>query len=348
MDKKIHGAGTEASAVGSSDSASTLREQRLVRFPSGNGFGKECTRASPSGQVQEAANLGTAMQNAAAFNASMLQQRESSTGGYRSADTVLSGWAGNNGGPVRFFSGEWPHGYNLEWDGKHHPVQPASQGVASFAPGVPVLTSYNNTTAAPTPISSWSPTSAPWVTTTPWASNMGHVPNPHETRVAQQPLAVQSTLGKRQGLSFGGNSPAKTLRTDMEVSKNSNLRSSWPMLQGRNQSTAEVHTSSSVKQELFHPKLEPSSAGCEPKLTFMSRLFHNAAAAPGPVPFPVTIWSTGAQFSLALSASSVSSRESGTSWIKGTGAEVHFRLWLPRFVATSCTDKRCTFCLLKY
>jgi len=238
------------SAVGSSDTASTLRGQRLVRLPSGNGFDKDCSRSTLSEQVQDAANLQ--------INASMLQQRESTS------DTV-SGWAGKNGGPVRFFNGDWPHGYNVDWDGKHpHSV---AQGFA------PVLTSYSTSTAGPTPTtSSWSPACV----ATPW---MGI---PQWTGVPPQP--PQSTLGKRQGDRVEDTSPAKTLRRDAQPG--TNLRSGWPMLQGRSPFTA-VPTGGTLKQLVQHPKLEPSSAASEPKNTFISRWF-NSAAVHRSVPFPVT------------------------------------------------------------
>lgn len=231
------------SAVGSSDTASTPRGQRLVCLPAGIGVDKDCSRSPRSEQVQDA---------------SMLQQQREPT-----SDTV-SEWAGNTGGPSVQFTGEWPHGYNLDWGGKH--AHPVSQGFA------PVLTSFNTSTAGPTPATStWTPA---------WAW-MG---NPQWTGTPQQPLPA--TLGKRQGGRVEGLPPAKTLCTDVEL--NSNLRSRWPMLQGRTPSSTEVRSNSTLKQLFQNPKLEPSSVGCEPKDTFMSRLFMNASAV-RPVPAPLTI-----------------------------------------------------------
>jgi hypothetical protein len=233
----------ELSAVGSSDTASTLRGQRRVCLPAGIGVDKDCSRSPRSEQVQDASLLK--------------QQREATS------DTV-SEWAVKTGGPSgRFFNGEWPHGYNLDWDGKH--AHPVSQGFA------PVLTSYSTSTAGPTPAAStWTPA---------WAW-MG---NPQWTGAPQQPPSA--TLGKRQGGRVEGVPPAKTLRTDVEPSLSFSSR--WPMLQGRTPST-EVRSNSTLKQLFQNPELEPSNVGCEPKDTFMSRLFMNASAA-RPVPSPLTI-----------------------------------------------------------
>lgn len=238
----LYDAGAEVSGGGSSDSASMPRVgQRLVRFASGNGvLDKDCSRSSRSEPMQDAP-----------YNAC---PRESS-------DTVVSGRMGNNNGgqPMGIFNGEWPHGYNLDWDGKHQ------HAVVSL--GVTVLTGYNNTSAGP------SATRSPAWVSTPWTSNVSHP----QVRTG----IPQSTLGKRQGDRLEACSPAKRLRAaDVEP------KSKWPMLQGR--TTPSPTESGTLKQLFQHPKLEPSGASSELKDTFMSRLFNNAAA-PRPVPFPVTI-----------------------------------------------------------
>lgn len=190
--------------MGSSDTAST---RRLLRLPSGNGgLDLECSRSSRSEHMLDsAAHLRVAPHN--------VSLRES----------LESGWAGssnNNGGqpPVRFFNGEWPNGYPVDWDRKHHqhPV------------GAPVLTNFSNASSVPTP--------APWMSSTSWASTAG------------QPWAQQSVVGKRQGERLEDSLPAKTLRAGVEP------RSKWPMLQGKSSSSpAPVEM-----MQLLQPKLQPS------------------------------------------------------------------------------------------
>lgn len=269
-------AGLEASAVGSSDSASTLG-QRLQRLPSGNGFEKDCSRSSLSGLMQDAPNLSSTQTVSAA---PMSQQREPSVM-YRAvaSSDLASSWVGNDG-PMRAFNGDYPNGYHLDWEGKQHPV-PSSQGGAPFSP----LRNYISGPTPP-PASTWNPAPA-----AQWASNVEYMSHPSgwlggqstAPRVSspghQHPVALHTALGKRGVSDNGrhdGSQAAKTLRTE-EYSRS--LKSSWPML-GRMPS----EVNATVK--LFQPKLELGGA-CEQKDSFMGRLFINSTAA-RPVPFPVT------------------------------------------------------------
>lgn len=163
--------------MGSSDTAST---RRLLRLPSGNGgLDLECSRSSRSEHMLDsAAHVRVVPQS--------VSLRES----------LESGWAGssnnNNGGqpPVRFVNGEWPNGYPVDWDRKHHqhPV------------GAPVLTNFSNASSVPTP--------APWVSATPWTTTAG------------QTWAQHSAVGKRQGERMEDSLAAKALRADVEPEAN--------------------------------------------------------------------------------------------------------------------------------
>lgn len=263
-------AGGDASAVVSPDSASTLG-QRLARFSSGNAFDKDCSRSLLSGQMQDAPNL-LPMQTA--FNPSILQLE--SPGIYRSVlPPGTSGWAAGNDAQVGFHSGEWPHGYHLNLDGKHQ--VPSSQGVRNFNVG---------STLPPT--SSWS--SAPAL----WGAHAGHVSTPQVSTsvwpggqpmaptAGQPPVAVQTTLGKRVRPDSCRPEacvwPSKALRTD-----DSKSFSAWPIL-GKDQS--EMHTGGTTLR-LFQPKLELAIA-CETKDSFLNRHF-TAVTVARPVPFQVTI-----------------------------------------------------------
>lgn len=232
-------AGGEASAVVSSDSASTLG-QRLARFPSGNSFDKDCSRDAP--------NL---LPLQTAFNPSILQLE--SSGIYRSVlPPATSGWAGN-GAQVGFHSGEWPHGYHLDLDGKH--PAPSSQGVSISTPvtrnfnvgPTPPPTSTGSSALAPRGVASWGANvSTPQVSTSLWSGGQAMAPS-----VGQSTVAVQTSLGKRilpdscrpEACMW----PSKARRTD-----DSRSLSAWPML-GKNQS--EMHTGATTLR-LFHPKLE--------------------------------------------------------------------------------------------
>ncbi|KAG0618289.1 hypothetical protein M758_4G052000 [Ceratodon purpureus] len=274
--------GTDASAVGSSDTASTL-QQRLQRFPSGHAFDKDCSRSSLSVLMQDTSNLN-AIQTA--FTPSMSQQESSATFRPVASTDMTSGWAGNDG-PGRFFNGDYPNGYHLEWNRKQLSA-PSTQGGASFS--TPAHRAFNPGSTPPLN-SSWNPAPA-----AQWASNVGHVPHPQMTTPEwpgtglcissagqkQQLVALHTSLGKR-GASDGGRLdspqlPTKALRTD-EFSRS--LKSTWPML-GRNQSDV------NATLKLFQPKLELAGA-CDQKDSFMGRLFINSAAAARPGPFPVTI-----------------------------------------------------------
>ena len=279
------------SAVGSSDSASTLHE-RLQRLPSGSGFEKDCSRSTLSGLMQDAANLVVIQTT---FTPPMSQQLESSAT-YRSvaSSDITSGWAVNDA-PVPYFNGDYPNGYHLEWHGKHQQPLPSSQGGTTFT------TSAHRTGPSPLPTSSWSPAPA-----SRWPSNVAYVTHPQmitsgwpgvqltgpcvstpaqqqqqQQQQQQPPASLHSTLGKRgvseSGRTDGAQLPAKALRTE-EYPRS--FKSTWPML-GRNQSDV------NATLKLFQPKLELGGA-CEQKDSFMGRLFTNSAGA-RPVPFPVTI-----------------------------------------------------------
>jgi len=257
--------------VGSPDSSSTLG-QRLARCSSGNAFDKDSSRSSLSGQIQDASNL-LPMQTA--LNSSILQPE--SSGIYRSAPPPAgtSGWAAGNDTHVGFHSGEWPHGYHLNLDGKHQ--VPSPQGARNFNIG-PTLP----------PTLSWSASPAPWaanagsVSTPPVSTAAWPGDQPRAPTVGQPPVAVHTTLGKRvrpdscrpEACMW----PTKALRTD-----DSKSFSGWPIL-GKNQS--EMHTGGTTLR-LFQPKLELAVA-CETKDSFMNRHF-TAVTVGRPVPFQVTI-----------------------------------------------------------
>lgn len=244
--------------MGSPDSASTLH-QRLQLFPSGNGFDKDCSRSSLSGLMQDAANLSGIQ---TALMAPRSQQLESS-GTYRSvaSSDITSGWAGTEA-PGRFFNGDYPNGYHLEWDAK----QRAMPSGLTPPPWSPAQWPSNVAYASGACIASAGPCIA---------SAGPCIP-------LQRPGVLHTALGKR-GVSESGRLdgaqllPAKTFRTD-EYSRGT--KSAWPML-GRSQSDV----NSTLK--LFQPKLELAGA-CEQKDSFMGRIFSNPAGA-RPVPFPVTI-----------------------------------------------------------
>lgn len=277
---------SEASTVGSSDSASISLGQRLARCPSGNGFDKDCSRSSLNGQTQDTHSL---LSKQSAYNSSALQL-EATSGMYRFVlPSSSSGWAGN-GASVGFHSGEWPHGYHLELGGKH-PISHSSQGVSYSTPDV--RASLNAIQTLP-PTSSWSPTLVQ-SGATQWGADVGHVHNPPQmaasvwprsqsmvpsaSSVGQAPVAAPTTLGKRGLLEEGSCEwPSKCLRTD--DSKNLNT---WAM-PGKN-STEVMNGGNALS--LFRPKLELAVA-CETKDSFMTRHLTTVAAARSG-PFQVTI-----------------------------------------------------------
>jgi hypothetical protein len=273
-------AGTEASAVGSPDSASTLH-QRVHLFPSGNGFDKDCSRSSLSGLMQDAGNL-SAIQTA--LTAPRSQQLESS-GTYRSvaSSDITSGWAGTDA-TGRFFNGDYPNGYHLEWDGRQRAMPSSSQSFSRTHSSGPTPPPWNPAQWAYAPHAPGAQSAGPSIVSTgPGISYAGPcIASAGPCIPSQRPGTLHTALGKR-GVSDGGRLdgaqllPAKTFRTD-EYSRGT--KSVWPML-GRSQSDV----NSTLK--LFQPKLELAGA-CEQKDSFMGRIFSNPAGS-WPVPFPVTI-----------------------------------------------------------